>query len=294
MDNKALKNKVIITAAVTGAWPKKENNPNVPMTPQEIADDVYACWKAGAAVAHLHMRDDNGNGTMDKNKFIETVNLIHERYPDCDIILNLTTSGDIYIGAPETYVMHSIAEIFKRMHNQYPNIKYHIFSGSTLEVSEQLNKGLLDFAILIEPIDLEKYNYLKLPYTDTWGVLMRRDSPLAKLNAITPEDIKDEPIFLAHQQSSANVLSGWFKEYYRNLNVIGSFNLITTPAMIVESGLGYVFTFDKLINTTGDCNLCFRPLEPNFETGFYLVWKKYQIFSRSAKMFLEELQKVLF
>nr|WP_302028480.1 3-keto-5-aminohexanoate cleavage protein [Eubacterium ramulus] len=96
MDNKALKNKVIITAAVTGAWPKKENNPNVPMTPQEIADDVYACWKAGAAVAHLHMRDDEGNGTMDTAKFEETVNLMHTKYPDCDIVLNLTTSGDIH------------------------------------------------------------------------------------------------------------------------------------------------------------------------------------------------------
>ena len=96
MDNKALKNKVSITAAVTGAWPKKENNPNVPMTPQEIADDVYACWKAGAAVAHLHMRDDEGNGTMDTAKFEETVNLIHTKYPDCDIVLNLTTSGDIH------------------------------------------------------------------------------------------------------------------------------------------------------------------------------------------------------
>ena len=96
MDNKALKNKVIITAAVTGAWPKKENNPNVPMTPQEIADDVYACWKAGAAVAHLHMRDDEGNGTMDTAKFEETVNLIHTKYPDCNIVLNLTTSGDIH------------------------------------------------------------------------------------------------------------------------------------------------------------------------------------------------------
>ena len=96
MDNKALKNKVIITAAVTGAWPKKENNPNVPMTPQEIADDVYACWKAGAAVAHLHMRDDEGNGKMDTAKFEETVNLIHTKYPDCDIVLNLTTSGDIH------------------------------------------------------------------------------------------------------------------------------------------------------------------------------------------------------
>ena len=90
------KKKTIITAAVTGAWPKKENNPNVPMTPQEIADDVYACWKAGAAIAHLHMRDDNGDGTMDTAKFEETVNLIHTKYPDCDIILNLTTSGDIH------------------------------------------------------------------------------------------------------------------------------------------------------------------------------------------------------
>ena len=90
MDNKALKNKVIITAAVTGAWPKKENNPNVPMTPQEIADDVYACWKAGAAVAHLHMRDDEGNGTMDTAKFDETLKLMKERYPEMDIIINLT------------------------------------------------------------------------------------------------------------------------------------------------------------------------------------------------------------
>lgn len=90
-----LKNKRIITAALTGAWPKKENNPNVPMTPSEIADDVYRVWKAGAAIAHLHMRDENGDGTMDHNKFRETVELVHERYPECDIILNLTTSGDI-------------------------------------------------------------------------------------------------------------------------------------------------------------------------------------------------------
>lgn len=90
------KKKTIITAAVTGAWPKKENNPNVPMTPSEIADDVYACWKAGAAVAHLHMRDDEGNGTMDTAKFTETLELLKSRYPDCDIVLNLTTSGDIH------------------------------------------------------------------------------------------------------------------------------------------------------------------------------------------------------
>ena len=88
--------KTIITVACTGAWPKKENNPNVPMTPQEIADDVYDCWQAGAAVAHLHMRDDEGNGTMSADKFRETVTLLREQHPDCDIVLNLTTSGDLY------------------------------------------------------------------------------------------------------------------------------------------------------------------------------------------------------
>ena len=97
--------KTIITAAVTGAWPKKENNPNVPMTPAEICEDVYECWRAGAAIAHLHMRDDDGNGTMDHNKFRETVSLIKKNHPDCDIILNLTTSGDIS-ATDETRVEH--------------------------------------------------------------------------------------------------------------------------------------------------------------------------------------------
>ena len=88
--------KTIITVAPTGAWPKKANNPNVPMTPSEIADEIYDCWQAGAAIAHLHMRDDEGNGTMDTAKFEETLRLFRERYPDCDIVLNLTTSGDIH------------------------------------------------------------------------------------------------------------------------------------------------------------------------------------------------------
>lgn len=105
MDNKELKNKRIITAAVTGAWPKKKNNPNVPITPEEISEDVYACWKAGAAMAHLHMRDENQNGTMDHLKFAKTLELLRKNHPDCDIIINLTTSGDIYAD-DETRVLH--------------------------------------------------------------------------------------------------------------------------------------------------------------------------------------------
>ncbi|MBP2654403.1 MAG: kce 5 [Firmicutes bacterium] len=98
-------NKCIITVAPTGAWPKKENNPNVPMTPKEIAEEVNDCWKAGAAVAHLHMRDDEGNGTMSTEKFRETVALIKEK--KCNIILNCTTSGDLN-ATEETRVAHLI------------------------------------------------------------------------------------------------------------------------------------------------------------------------------------------
>lgn len=97
-------NKTIITVAPTGAWPTKEHNPNIPLTPQEIAQDVYECWQAGAAVAHLHMRDNEGRGTMSVDKFTETVELIRSK---CDIILNLTTSGDLN-ATDETRMEHLI------------------------------------------------------------------------------------------------------------------------------------------------------------------------------------------
>jgi len=100
-----LSNKRIITVATTGAWPTKKDNPNIPLTPAEIADDIYECWKAGASIAHLHMRDENGNGTMDKNRFAETVRFLREKYPECDIILNMTTSGDLH-ATDETRQIH--------------------------------------------------------------------------------------------------------------------------------------------------------------------------------------------
>ncbi len=96
--------KTIITVAPTGAWPTKEHNPNIPLTPDEIAEDVFKCWQAGAAVAHLHMRDDAGKGTMCKEKFRETAELIRSK---CDIVLNLTTSGDLN-ATDETRMAHLI------------------------------------------------------------------------------------------------------------------------------------------------------------------------------------------
>lgn len=204
------------------------------------------------------------------------------------------TSGVVHIGAAETHAMRLLADAMLSLRKTHPQIQYDIFSGSTIEVTDQLNKGLLDFGVLVEPVDLQKYDYLRLPVIDIFGVVMRTDSPLAKLHFICPDDIKNQPVLCSRQQLDGNVLSGWLGDDSKNLNIVSTFNLITTPAMMVEAGLGYAFTFDKLVNTAGDRNLCFRPLEPKVEAGLYLVWKKYQMFTKAAAVFLEHVQKSLF
>lgn len=203
------------------------------------------------------------------------------------------TSGDVYIGAAETHAMRLIGNVIQSLRQSHPQVMYHFFSGSTVEVLEQVNKGLFDFGILVDPVDPQKYEHIRLPVNDTWGVLMRRDSPLAKLDAVRPEDIKDKPLLCSQQMLNAKDIAEWIGEDFKNLNVVFTFNLITTPAMMVEEGVGYTFTFDRLINTTGDSNLCFRPLEPKFETGLYLVWKKDQRLTKQAKLFLERFKQIV-
>jgi len=204
------------------------------------------------------------------------------------------TSGIVHIGAAETHIMRILADAMLSLRNTHSQIQYDIFSGSTIEVTDQLNKGLLDFGVLVAPVDLQKYDYLQFPMKDIFGLVMRKDSPLAKLPAITPDDIKNQPVLCSKQQLDGNVLSGWLGDDIEHLNIVSTFNLITTPAMMVDAGLGYAFTFDKLVNTTENSNLCFRPLEPRVETSLYLVWKKYQIFTKAANVFLKHVQESLF
>lgn len=219
----------------------------------------------------------------------EIIELLERTEADLSLFGEIT-SGDVYIGAAETDAMRLIAHAIQSLRAIHPQILYHFFSGSTVEVIEQLDKGLLDFGILVDPVDPQKYEQIRLPVNDTWGVLMRRDSPLAALKSIRPEDIKDKPLLCAQQMLDADEISGWLGEDFKNLNVVITFNLITTPAMMVEEGLGYTFTFDKLVNTSGDSHLCFRPLEPRFETGLYFVWKRHQVFTKAAQAFLEQIR----
>lgn len=201
------------------------------------------------------------------------------------------TGGDVYIGAGETKAMKIIAKTVKHMQASYPQIQYHLYSGNAYDVTEQLDKGLIDFGILIEPINLQKYDHIRLPYTDIWGILMRKDDPLASLPYITAENLKGTPILCSRQMLNENGLSGWLGYDSKKLNVITTFNLINNPALFVVEGIGYAFSFKDLLNVSGDTNLCFKPLEPMLESNIYIVWKKYQVFSKAANKFLTQLQE---
>ena len=203
-----------------------------------------------------------------------------------------TINGDIYIGTGETDGMRQIAKTANILQQSYPNIHFHIVSGDAMDVCERLDKGLLDFGILLGDIDKVKYNYIELPMKDTWGVLMCCNSPLAKKKYISPEDLWDKPLILSRQVDNKSGLYRWLKKEPTELYTVATYNLIYNASLMVDEGMGYAFALDKLINTTGS-TLCFRPLKPQLKLGMYLVWKKYQTFSKAAELFLENLQKTL-
>lgn len=202
-------------------------------------------------------------------------------------------SGDIYIGGGESYAIQTVAKAAKTLQTENPDVKFHFFSGDTGEVIEKLNKGLIDFGVLVEPADLSKYDYLHLPQKDTWGVLMRSDSPLAGKDFITPEDLYDMPLIRSRHAIFSKELSSWFRRDPESLNVVATYNLIYNASLLVREGIGYAISLDKLINTDGDNELCFRPLKPEIETSLAVVWKKYQVFSKAAEYFLKNLQTVM-
>ncbi len=199
--------------------------------------------------------------------------------------------GDVYIGAGETDVMRLIARVAKSIQNDYPNICYHLFSGNAEDVTEKLDHGLLDFGLLIEPTNMTKYEFLKLPVTDTWGVLMRKDSPLAKKDAVEVKDLWDKPLLCSRQSLVEHDMHKWFKKKPEQLNIVATYNLIYNASLMVEEGFGYALCLDKLVKTPEDGIVCFKPFKPEIKVNLDIVWKKYQVFSKAAELFLKKLHE---
>ena len=200
--------------------------------------------------------------------------------------------GDIRVGCAESDGIKHLARCAKTLQEQYPRIRLHVYSGNTEDLSERLDRGLLDFAVIAQAVDLSKYNYLEMPSSDTWGVVMRKDSPLAQKEAVRMEDLLHLPLICSRQGITED-FPKWFGEKVDTLNIVATFNLAYNAGVLAREGLGYVLTFDKLIHAGADSELCFRPLTPALETKLYVVWKKYQVFTRAAEVLLAQLQRGL-
>lgn len=197
--------------------------------------------------------------------------------------------GDVYIGAGETDIVRLFARAAKAIQRKYPDIHYHLSSGNAEYVLESLDKGLIDFGLLYGVLDRSKYEAITLPTADAFGVLMRKDAPIAEKPVITPEDLWDKPLIVSQQEERDGwPVAAWMRRDIANLNIVATYNLIFNASLMVDEGLGYAICFDKLINTTGS-TLCFRPLDPPIYATAHIVWKKYQVFSKAPAKFLEQL-----
>lgn len=202
-------------------------------------------------------------------------------------------NGDIHIGCGETEAISFVAQAARNLQKKHPLIHYHIYSGDAHSVIERLDKGLIDFGLLVGPVDINNYDYIRLPVKDTWGVLMPKDSPLAEKDVICAEDLWDKPLIISHQASANSEMFSWLKTDLSRLNIIATYDLIYNASLFVKKGLGYVIGLDRIINTTGNSELCFRPLYPTLEAGLCIIWKKYQVFSKASQAFLHQLQNEL-
>ena len=199
------------------------------------------------------------------------------------------TGGDLYFGLAESYQIRYLAREISRFKAAYPELNYHITSGDTEQVTEKLDKGLLDFGVICSEIpDARKYNYITFPRTDKWGAVMSVSHPLARKKAITVDDLIGEPLFCS-EQSWEREINEWAGERYGELRLEGSFRLSFNGSMFALEGLGILLTFEHLVDCSEGSGLVFRPLDPVKESGFYLIWGKYQVLTPIAERFLAQI-----
>ena len=198
------------------------------------------------------------------------------------------TGGDIYFGLAESYQIRYLAREIREFKKLYPDLHYHITSGDTEQVTEKLDKGLLDFAVICETPDERKYNYILFPEADYFGVVIPEDSPLAGKERIMAADLTGQPLFCS-EQSWENDIRPWAKEMFGKLHLEGSFRLSYNGSMFAREGLGILLTLNNLIDTSPDSGMVFRPLSPHLEMKMYLIWNKYQAFTPIAERFLKQI-----
>lgn len=197
-------------------------------------------------------------------------------------------SGSVRIGAGESISFHYLSRAAASLAEEHPDIRFHITSGDTQDLMDELNNGLIDFAVIFTDVDHTLYQSLPLPAEDSFGVLMPKESPLAEKDVIHWSDLKGLPVIVS--RASLPYFTG--AEDLSSLNIVATYNLIYNASLLVEDGLGYAICFDRLINTTGDSALCVRPLIPQIRNAGNLIWKKYQVFSPAVQLFIDRVREM--
>lgn len=198
--------------------------------------------------------------------------------------------GEVYLGLAESYQIRYLAAEIKSLKMSYPSLRYHITSGDTEQVTEKLDKGVIDFAVLAEEPNTDKYHFFTFPKPDIWGVVMPEGCPLAKKESVSVDDLCGLPLFCSEQGWNHDI-PRWCGDKIDLLHLEGSFRLSYNGSLFVREGLGYLLTFEHLIDTSPDSGLVFRPLTPKLETKLYFIWKKYQVFTPIAEKMLEKLKE---
>ena len=205
------------------------------------------------------------------------------------VSLDDITGGELYLGLAESYQIKYLAKAIKDFKRRYPNLHYHITSGDTEQIADKLDKGLLDFLVLAEYPDSRKYEHNEFPESDRWGLVMPKNDPLAKKKAVRAKDISGLPLFCS-EQAWNHEIKEWAGASFSEMKLEGSFRLSYNGSIFTKEGLGYLLTFDHLIDTSDKSDLAFRPLTPKVETKLYIAWNRYQTFTPIAERFLQQLQ----
>lgn len=201
---------------------------------------------------------------------------------------NHLVGGVVSIGSGKSTASSALPSIIKQFSLDYPEVTYQLYSGNADDIKERIDKGLLDIGILIEPVNIEKYDFVRLPYKERWGVYMKNDDPLSKKEYITPNDLVGLPIMTSIRDSVQNNLRKWCGNDYDKLNITTTFNILNHPDLFIENDLGYLVSIDSINESSK--NICFRPFYPEMLTGNVLVWKRNQVFSLATTKFIEYLK----
>lgn len=202
-----------------------------------------------------------------------------------------TISGEISIGCGETQNMKPLSEMIASFQKQYPDVSFNIYTAIADDVKERLESGLLDMGLLLEPVEISRYQYVRMPLKEKWQVLMRKDCRLAEKQKITPDDMVDVPLIMAKRQSVQNELENWFGYDKKKLRIVSTCNLSHyNQSVMVESGIGIALVMEFFCNQD---TLCLRPFEPEIESGCVLVWKKNLTLSPAVRRFIEYIKENL-